>query len=498
MVKITMLYALLLLSFVSLKAYGQDSETEEFPEPENGTLKFVMFLTRHGARTPTSPRPTNSTIYFNAWDIYLGDHTQTGNRQHYLLGVKEKKTYIDKGFLSKTFNPKEFMIMSTDFNRTIMSAYSEILGYYPFGVARNMTDNQKLMATPPFAFEGQTNIMKELGVVPTKYGFQPIPIHVGDIDPMMRGMDSDICPYQSTLRHKYIGSDDWNKVNQKYQDILFKEMVSKWNADKNKLDFSSAYPYIDNYYSAWYDQMEVINPISGDAQKQVDDILRDGLYEGFYGLDLAVKLATTRFFNFVHSTLDRKIEALSGSKNVTEFYKDIKLMYLSAHDSTLSAIMSGLYQKQPEQVYFASNFKVELYEVTSGNDEKKYTVRMLFNEKPFNIGTNNTWAEVDWPYNTVKTFLKSREYDGDLNDICMNGSNSNENSDAAKAWLIVLLITAILIVLLNIGYFVMIKWVKKEPTTHQRLTDLEDSDNLKVDLNKSIPNSTRMVSEDSD
>ena len=69
--------------------------------------------------------------------------------------------------------------------------------------------------------------------------------------------------------------------------------------------------------------MEIVNKISDDAQKQVNDILRDGLYEGYYGLDLAVRFATSRFFkvpqcssrffNFIHSTLDRKIEAFSGS-----------------------------------------------------------------------------------------------------------------------------------------------------------------------------------------
>ena len=416
-----------------------------------------MIVTRHGARSPTTPRPTNSTIHFNAWDIYQGDHTQSGNRQHYLLGVKQRKTYVDSGFLSPTYNPKEFMIMSTDFNRTIMSAYSELLGYYPLGSVSNLDDNQKANAVPPFNFNGKDAAVKELGVSPTKYGFQPIPIHVGDIDPMMRGMDSDICPYQSSLRHKYIGSDDWKDVNKKYQDILFKEMISKWNANGATLDFSSAYPYIDNYYSAWFDQMELVNKINDDAQKQVDLILRDGLYEGFYGLDLAVRLATTRFFNFISSTLDNKIGAMSGTKNTTEFYKDIKVMYLSAHDSTLSAIMSGLYQKQPEQVYFASNFKVELYEASDTAGKKSYSVRMLFNEKPFNVGTNNTCAQVDCPYETVKSFLKSREYDGDLNDICFNGGNENGNSDAAKAWLIVLLITVILIILLNIGYFVIMK-----------------------------------------
>ena len=42
------------------------------------------------------------------------------------------------------------------------------------------------------------------------------------------------------------------------------------------------------------------------------------------------------------------------------------------------------------------------------------------------------------------------------------------------------------------------KWVRKDPSSHQRLVDIEESDNIKVDVNKSIPSSTRMVSEDSD
>ena len=184
-------------------------------------LKFVMIVTRHGARSPTTLKPINSTIYSNAWDIYQGDHTQSGNRQHYLLGVKQRKIYVDSGFLSPTYNPKEFMIMSTDFNRTIMSAYSELLGYYPLGSVSNLDDNQKANAVPPFDFNGKDAAVKELGVSPTKYGFQPIPIHVGDIDPMMRVLDSDICPYQKVLSHKFRNTNNWRLLNDKYQNTLF-------------------------------------------------------------------------------------------------------------------------------------------------------------------------------------------------------------------------------------------------------------------------------------
>jgi hypothetical protein len=57
--------------------------------------------------------------------------------------------------ISKELNPKEFMIMSTDYNRTIMSAYSEILGYFPLGTAKDLTKDETLHARPPFTYDGK-------------------------------------------------------------------------------------------------------------------------------------------------------------------------------------------------------------------------------------------------------------------------------------------------------------------------------------------------------
>lgn len=86
----------------------------------------------------------------------IGDLTQSGERQHYLQGTRFRKNYGDvQGFLSEKFDPREFMIMSTDFNRTIMSAYSEILGYYPLGSVEQLSKDQTVHAKPPFPFKGK-------------------------------------------------------------------------------------------------------------------------------------------------------------------------------------------------------------------------------------------------------------------------------------------------------------------------------------------------------
>jgi hypothetical protein len=320
-------------------------------------------------------------------------------------------------------------------------------------------------------------IISKLGLAPTPSNFQPVPIHVGNIDQMMRGMDTDICPYQSVLRKRFAKTGEWKEINEKYQKILFSEMIQKWNANED-VNFNTAYQYIDNYYSSWFDQMDVAQ-LSSEGQDEVDQILRDGLYEGFFGLDLAIRLATTRFFDFLSNTIERKISALSGFDDVPEFYKRIKYMYLSAHDSTLSAIMSGLQQKQDDQVRFASNLRIEVYRKTNFdiNDPEGYDVKMLYNEKFIHIGSNETCAEYDCPFDVVKKFLDSRKYDGDLELIC----NKTDSSKGSSTWMYILLATAILIVILNIIYFVLKGLIVKRGSKNGYV----DIENPKVALNKS-------------
>ena len=47
---------------------------------------------------------------------------------HYTLGIRNRKRY--QGLLSKTFDPREVIVKSTNFNRTIQSAYSQLQGLY--------------------------------------------------------------------------------------------------------------------------------------------------------------------------------------------------------------------------------------------------------------------------------------------------------------------------------------------------------------------------------
>ena len=126
----------------------------QIAEEEGDKLKFVIQITRHGARS-TCNHIDYPNITTHPWEQGLGQLTGLGERQHFLLATKHSYEYRQKSqFLSDQFDPREIVIYSTDVNRTLMSAYSELLAWYPLGTVDQIKDMERKQAVPPFKFEG--------------------------------------------------------------------------------------------------------------------------------------------------------------------------------------------------------------------------------------------------------------------------------------------------------------------------------------------------------
>nr|BAN20384.1 acid phosphatase-1 [Riptortus pedestris] len=96
-----------------------------------GPVIFANILYRHGARTPAEPYPNdpykNESIY---WPIGWGQLTNLGKLQHYKLGQWFRNRYehlLPEG----KYSPSLIYIQSTDMDRTIMSALSNLAGLFP-------------------------------------------------------------------------------------------------------------------------------------------------------------------------------------------------------------------------------------------------------------------------------------------------------------------------------------------------------------------------------
>lgn len=103
-------------------------------------LILSQILWRHGARTPL--HCNWNCEEFKKSGLLNGYLTPTGMRQHYVLGQWLRKRYIeDMKFLSDYYNETEIFIDSTDVNRTIMSAQSNLQGMYSIGKGPEINKN---------------------------------------------------------------------------------------------------------------------------------------------------------------------------------------------------------------------------------------------------------------------------------------------------------------------------------------------------------------------
>lgn len=116
------------------------------------TLIFAVDIIRHGDRTPIVPL----TAVNYQWQEGPGQLTAEGMQQEYKMGMEFRKKYIEKAhLLPEHYEQGTMYVRSTDYERTLMSAESLLMGLYPPGTGPN-TSESALPALP--------------------YAFQPIPI----------------------------------------------------------------------------------------------------------------------------------------------------------------------------------------------------------------------------------------------------------------------------------------------------------------------------------
>lgn len=401
--------------------------------PNADELVFAFQMTRHGARSPYLfvEKPS---VYKEPWANGLGQLTPTGERQHFLLGQKHRQKYIDNNnFLSKTFNPKEIHIVATDVNRTIMSAYSEINAWYPMGSVTKLTGNEREAALPPFAIPERDKILAELSDFPTKYGFQPMPIHVSqEIDYMLRAMDAPVCPVVTKFERLARKEVTFTDVNKRYLDNILRKVRDIWEIPE-ELDFTTVKPYTDTFYANWFDD-RLIEKYMLDIEF-IDTIIADQFYFYTFYFDEMTRIASSKFLNYVYTIMDAKIKALNTGEDDGTGILERKLIFLSAHDSTLAAMLAGVEQKQEIQPFYASHILIELYKKSgaSGKEPSDYYTKWIYNDKALNI-TEECKPTGTCSYPEFKAYLQSREYQGDWFKACQDGERENAFTGA---WYIV-------------------------------------------------------------
>jgi hypothetical protein len=401
-------------------------------------LRFVYELFRHGARTPW-PELTNNTDIFGEHWVGRAELTELGIRQHYLLGRRNRERYKD--FLDNTYSPSEVYVLSTDTNRTIMSAYSQLQGLFSLNFGPKLRLNFTQLALPPVSDYNFTDDISSLNDFALPYQAQVIPIHV---------MSKDITTYNIGRNNcKGIGASFRNNIEKGIVKESFLNFTTKYSKDLADVnitidDFVTLHQFCDIYYTDYYHGRDLnlirkadINLV--DLNTTCSDILDIALFEADLGdsHNGVVEMSNT-FSNIVAYMTNRITNDRLGIGYSSE---SPKMVMISGHDTNLASVEAYLKSVFPSLFttytypYFASSMYFELYQ----NDET-YNIVALFNS---NILFNITFDEFK------DEIVKDSMVQKDIDDFC-----GFKRHDHLTALDVILITTTVVVVLFVVGYFV--------------------------------------------
>lgn len=307
-------------------------------------LVFAIDIIRHGDRTPITPIPT---VPYE-WKEGLGQLTALGMVQEYQLGVALRKKYIEESqLLPEHYAHGTMYVRSTDYERTLMSAQSLLTGLYPPGTGPSTLEN------PPTSLP---------------YSIQPIPVFSAPAE-------------SDTVINKTVSSQERADLMQRYV-----YPTKEWQDMDNQLKPK---------YPLW-------SQLTGLSIKKLDDIetLGNTLYihqlhqapmpDGLSSEDInTIIKARNRVFiarerpteigkAFTSQLMTNVVKYLNGG---IQQNSSLKYVLLSAHDTTITRLLSLLEAPLTNAPPYAANLNFSLYK----SDANQYLIRVSYNGTPVSI-----------------------------------------------------------------------------------------------------------------
>ncbi|KAF3706346.1 Lysosomal acid phosphatase [Channa argus] len=299
-------------------------------------LVYVTVLFRHGDRSPIKAYPTDP-YQEKDWPQGFGQLSQEGMRQHYELGQFLRKRYI--GFLNESYNRHEVLVRSTDYDRTLMSAESNLAGLYP---------------------------PKDQQVFTPDLKWQPIPVHtVPQNEERLLSFPLGDCPRYQQLMNETEQTEEFLNVTATYKDTI--ELVRN-KTGLNKTNVESVWSVYDTLFCESRHNKSAPAWVTPDVMEKLR-ALKDFGFQVMFGV--YKQLEKSRLQGGI--LLDEIVKNISKMA-VPESNQRLKLMMLSAHDTTVAALQASLNVFNGKQPPYASCQIIELYREANGS----YSVSMFY------------------------------------------------------------------------------------------------------------------------
>ena len=397
---------------------------------DNDKLIFTMIHFRHGARSPVLSEGTDT--FGEKWEN-PGELTGIGERMHYVLGYRNRMRYIiKKKLLSEKFNPDELVVITTNFNRTIMSVSSHLQGLYPQNknLGYILTENQLKNSNPPVNVSS-TEIQEEItklqnNALPHNMTLIPFEIREGFLVMYsMSGCTGAMKEFNSSeTKNLETASKEFNEKYAEKVDKITGEIPHNYSSFEIYSvcdDFIAGYTEgknMDSFKKTGVDFDEFF----GFCKRVTGYLFSEYLFQGNNTRLLEGSKTMELLINYTKKSIDADI----NSK------KSPKLLILSAHDVTITQqelfILQSLglniedYYRFPT---YASQIAFEISRKDDNNKNRKYSdyfVNYYFNDE---LILNMTADEF---INKVEPNIFTEEK---INQFCgYNDSNKTNNSQS--------------------------------------------------------------------
>ena len=354
-------------------------------------IKAIVEISRHGARGPGKIYPFNSQ-YWKEND--LDELTGVGMRQHYLLGAEFRQRYIVQNqLLSPSYLPSEVHIHSTDSNRTLSSAYCQLLGLYPSGFGPQLGNSSVNL---PIFVHNLREIQESLGLaaLPKRWQIVPISSKPDEQYCVLKGYSSSCCPRLDTYEQEVMSGNEYVSHENELKTTLFPQLSHALGLSirtiKQAQKVSST---MECDFAAGHGLPPNITLDLFEKAQKVHAFYR---FKVPFSHPEALKLS---FSGFLLELMRLFSDSIQG--------KGPKFSFFSSHDTMLAGLLSLFQYSQPRVPTFASVF---LFELLTNN-----TVKITFNDLVLPLPA--PCLSNPCPWSTLKTYMQGYVYE-DYRERC--------------------------------------------------------------------------------
>jgi len=386
------------LYFVILKVYlsldfnpipeGNGKLNSHYAHKSTKNLYFIFEHFRHGARSPCRGGFVNKTDDIGGkWTNY-GSLTKVGIKQHYKLGLRNRKYY--NGFISKEYKPEEIKVYCSNYNRTIMSAQAQLLGFYNSMSFNNIEKNDDIIGEekiinkaslhsiiPPInLFENKLKGNKEIFEIVFGEKFK-CPLHKEMVNKNIENMD-EMETFDKLNNIK-------GTINTKYFEVISREFdIGTYTMNYTGMT-SFCDIFICNYFDDGENKKRLLNLEKRFKTFNSTDIVEkcyDFFSEKFFTVEGA-EFANKSSLIIMSKLMKRMLNYMESRIKLNDrnylSYESPKFVLYSGHDDTLTQMQLFLHKFfniNLEWIPFASN---QIYEIRKyGN---VFYIEVYYNEK---------------------------------------------------------------------------------------------------------------------